>query len=211
MPKRKKIPSKYIRNGRASFKKFAEDAHDAAISALFAFPGDVHFQGKADKEEVILFIRKHPVSLLPQFLLMIFFLFAPVVFFIGLRVLGMTGGSAFTLGIGGALVFVLLAISIGVDTFMKWFYTVSIVTDRRIVDVDFVNILFHRFSETQLKQVQDVTHTVHGVMGSIFDYGSVFIQTAASKPEFEFLDIPKPRDVQDAVLGVLEMKKKGEL
>lgn len=211
MPKKGRIPSKYAKNGRASFRKLAQDVHNTTLSAISAFPEDVNFQGMADKEEVVLFLRKHPISHLPQIILVILFLLAPVGFFITLGMMRIEGSSVLSLGLGGSIVFILIAISIAVDTFMKWFYTVSIVTDRRIVDVDFVNIMFHRFSETQLKQVQDVTHTVHGVMGSIFDYGSVFVQTAASKPEFEFLDVPKPRDVQDAVLGLLEMKKKGEI
>lgn len=87
----------------------------------------------------------------------------------------------------------------------------SIITDQRIVDVDFSNVLFHRFSEAQLEQIEDVTHTVAGIWGSIFDYGTVYIQTAGSKPEFEFINIPRPRDVQDTLLDLLEMKQKGQI
>jgi hypothetical protein len=88
---------------------------------------------------------------------------------------------------------------------------VNIITSDRIVDVDFSNILFHRFSEAQLENIEDVTHSPVGVFSSIFDYGDVYIQTAGENPEFEFKGVPRPRDIQDTLFDLMEMKQNGKI
>lgn len=211
MPEKKSIPKRFLKSGKSFIKKLAEDVDKSTFSSLSAFPSGVTFQGKEDKEEIVLLLRQHPAALSLKFLMIFAFLISPVLFFILLGAMGIKSGAMVTIGAGGSLVFILLAISLAIDTFLKWYFTVSIVTDQRIVDVDFINVLFHKFSETQLEQIQDVTHTVGGVMGSAFDYGTVFIQTASTKPEFEFENIPRPRDVQDVLLDLLEMKQKGQI
>ncbi len=211
MAKKLSIPNKYLRSGKSFIKKIQQDIDKRAISSLAAFPKGVDFQGKEEKEDVILLVRKHPASLFGKYLLILAFLLAPIIFLRVLSLMGISGASVVSIGAGGVLIFILISISLAVDTFIKWFYSVNIVTSERIVDVDFNNVLFHSFSEAQLEQIQDVTHTVNGVMGSLFDYGTVYIQTAGTKPLFEFRNVPRPRDVQDVVLDLLEMKQKGEI
>ena len=211
MAKKINIPEKYAKSGKSFVKKIANDINKSTIASLAAFPKGVNFQGMEDAEEVVLLVRRHPASFLVKYLLILFFLLSPIFFFIILTAMSPEDASIVSIGAAGSLIFIMVAISLAVDTFMKWFYSVNIITNQRIVDVDFHNILFHSFSETQLEQIQDVTHTVNGVMGSVFDYGSVFIQTAGTKPEFDFQDIPRPRDVQDVILDLLELKQKGDI
>jgi hypothetical protein len=52
---------------------------------------------------------------------------------------------------------------------------------------------------------------VTGLLGSIFDFGSVYIQTAAAQPEFVFEFVPRPREVQDTLLDLLELKQEGTI
>jgi membrane protein YdbS with pleckstrin-like domain len=66
-------------------------------------------------------------------------------------------------------------------------------------------------SEIQLDKIQDVTDKQIGAMGSFFDIGSVFVQTAGSNQDVEFQNIPRPRDVHDILSDLLEMQEKGEL
>jgi hypothetical protein len=49
------------------------------------------------------------------------------------------------------------------------------------------------------------------VFSSIFDYGDVYIQTAGEKPEFEFKGVPRPRDIQDTLFDLMEMKQSGKI
>lgn len=211
MAKRIDVPERFAKTGKSFVNTIKSDAYANSMRSFAAFPKNISFNGKDEKEEIILLVRKSPASFITQYLTILGFLVAPFVFFSLLNLLGLSGREVTSIGAGATLMFILLAAGIAVDTFLKWFYSVNIITDERIVDVDFSNVLYHRFSETQLEQIQDVTHTVNGLLGSLFDYGSVYVQTAGSKPEFEFINVPRPRDIQDVLLDLLEMKQKGEL
>lgn len=210
MAKKTVIPERFLKPGLSFIGKIQNDTDKSGFSSFCSFPQKVDFQGKDSGECVVLIVRRDPASLILNILGVIFLLLFPL-FFSVLGAIGVEGTSLASLGAGGSIFFILLAITIAFDTFVKWFFSVSIITDQRIVDVDFSNVLFHRFSEAQLEQIEDVTHTVAGIWGSIFDYGTVYIQTAGSKPEFEFINIPRPRDVQDTLLDLLEMKQKGQI
>lgn len=205
------IPKKFAESGKSFVDKITQDRRKTRFGTFSAFPKDVKFDGIEDEEDIVLMVRRDPASYLRQYLLIVAFLFAPVFFFIVLSSLGIEDGSLIALGLGGSLVFLLLATTVSVDTFLKWYYSVAIITDQRIVDVDFDNVLYHSYAEAQLEKIEDVTHRVAGFMGSVFDYGDVFVQTAGATNEFEFLKIPRPRDVQDVLLDLLEMKQKGEI
>jgi hypothetical protein len=93
-------------------------------------------------------------------------------------------------------------------TFFKWFFNVNIITTERIVDIDFDKIFYHNVAETQLERVEDVSHRPGGVWASFFDFGTVYVQTAGEQREFEFKDVPRPRDIQDTILDLLELKQR---
>ena len=205
------IPKKFAESGRSFVDKITQDKRKARFGTFAAFPKDVQFDGIDEAEEIVLMVRRDPASFLVQYLIILAFLFSPVFFFIVLGALGIKDGSLIALGLGGSLVFLLIAFTIALDTFLKWYYSVAIITDQRIVDVDFHNVLFHSYAEAQLEKIEDVTHEVAGFMGSVFDYGNVYVQTAGATNEFEFMYVPRPRDVQDVLLDLLEMKQKGEI
>ena len=75
------------------------------------------------------------------------------------------------------------------------------------MDIDFNGVVNHRVSETQLERIEDVSHSPVGVWATIFDFGNVFIQTAGEQREFQFENVPRPRDVQDTILDLLEEKQ----
>jgi len=64
---------------------------------------------------------------------------------------------------------------------LLWFYNVYIVTDERVVDVDFFGLLYKNVNMAQLKNVEDVSYSQIGIMSSIFNYGKVVVQTASEQ------------------------------
>lgn len=205
-----KIPKKFTKVKKTFIEKITKDLAGGHFSSFSAFPKGTTFNGQDDKEDIVILIRKHPAVYIPQFLGFLLLMFSPLIFYSVLNVLG-NGKISMALWLGTSLFFVLLAITLLVDTFFKWYYSVNIITDERIIDVDFSNILYHKFSEAQLERIEDVSHKPTGIFSSIFDYGTVYIQTAGTKPEFEFDSIPRPRDVQDTLLDLLELKQKGKI
>lgn len=211
MAQKREIPKKYSKSGKSSFAKIENDTAKPSYSSFGAFPQGVSFHGKDQSEDVILLVRRDLATFIPQYLLVFFFLMMPIIFFAFLGAMDLGGAATTALGIGGSIFFILIAVTIAFDTFIKWYYSVGIITNERLVDVDFTNVLYHRFSETQLENVEDVTHAVAGTLGSLFDFGTVYVQTAGTRTEFEFDLVPRPRDVQDLILDLLEMKQKGEI
>lgn len=87
--------------------------------------------------------------------------------------------------------------------FINWFFNVYIISNKRIFDLDFVGFLYKNISEAPLSSIEDVTSNVKGTLRVIFNYGSVFIQTAAEKREFEFVDVAKPAHVRDIISDIV--------
>ena len=88
---------------------------------------------------------------------------------------------------------------------------VNIITDKRVIDLDFTSLLSHTSSEARLDKIEDVTHKQIGLISSIFDIGTLYIQTAGAKAEIEFDYIPRPRDVQDILYDLLDSKHEGKI
>lgn len=207
----KTLPKKFRKGNKSFIAKIADSPREVKMSSFGAFPKDVRFASLDKDEDVVLVVRRHPAIFWMQYLAVIVVLFSPIMFFLILGALNIKTGSVIALGLSGSIIALLIATSIAIDTFVKWYFSVNIITTQRIVDVDFVSVLYHRFSETQLEKIEDVTHKVGGILGSMFDFGSVYLQTAATIPEFEFENVPRPRDVQDTILDLLEMKQKGDI
>jgi len=97
------------------------------------------------------------------------------------------------------LLWYLMTFAFGLERFLNWYFNVYIVTDRRIVDIDFNGLLYKNISECSHDRVQDVTYKTGGLLQTLFDFGDVYIQTAAEQREFEFRSIPQPGHVHDIV------------
>lgn len=71
-----------------------------------------------------------------------------------------------------------------------------VITNQRIVDSFRPNPFNIRLSTADLVNVQDMTVHRSGIMRTIFDYGDIVCQTAASNQDFRLVGIPEPREVQ---------------
>lgn len=204
-----KIPKKFAKLNKTFLERISSGI-DASHGASFcAFPKGVSFHGQDDKEDIILLVRKHPAVLIPKAILFLFILFSPLFLFPILN--SVLGGNNIALWLGFSILMFVVAITVAVDTYFKWFYTVNIITDERVLDVDFNNILYHQFVDAQLERIEEVSHKPAGVFSSIFDYGDVYIQTAGAKPEIIFNSVPRPRDVHDTLSDLLELKQEGKI
>lgn len=203
MPKPKRKPS-----AMSYLAKIADAKEASPLAAFAAFPADVKFEGQDRGERIVLLIRRHPVVLVPSCALSLILIVAPLLLIPVLGVSGIEISLGYvSFGVGVAILWAMLIVSFTAFTFFKWFYSVNVVTDERIVDIDFEKLFYHKISETQLERVEDVSHSPVGIWAAMFDYGTVYIQTAAEQREFEFNDVPRPRDVQDTILDLLEQKQ----
>jgi membrane protein YdbS with pleckstrin-like domain len=195
-----------------SEKTFVENINrnskKSMFSSFYPFPKNITFMSVGKDEPIVLIVRHHWTGLISKGVLALFALLLP--FLISYSVPtwfeGVLGSTFFLVGL--FIFFMMISATILVDGFLKWFFQMNVITTKRIIDVDFVSITTHRVSETTFDQVQDVSHSPTGPFASFFDYGDLYIQTAGAKCEFEFNNIPRPRDVQDTILDLRELRKK---
>ena len=149
------------------------------------------FDSQLDGENVLLLLRKHPATQIPKVLGVLFMLIMPLFF----GQVGFYGQITGNLQTSIVLLWYLLTMGYALESFLTWFYNVYIVTDERIIDIDFLSLIYRNVSAAKLDKVEDITAVTSGAVQSLFDFGTVQIQTAAERTEFEFEDVPQPTKV----------------
>ncbi|MDP1722416.1 MAG: hypothetical protein Q8L37_04335 [Candidatus Gottesmanbacteria bacterium] len=172
-------------------------------------PSGVRFETQQDDESVILFLRQHIIVNVPWITISALLMIVPMVMFpmilANLKLPFIIPGGYILVGVLSWYLFIL---GFALTNFLRWFFNIYIVTTERIVDIDFIHILYKEFSEARLVNIQDITYNTGGIFESFFNYGNVLIQTAGTQPNFEFLSVPRPDNVVQTVSELVEKVKK---
>jgi len=210
MPQQIETPKPKIRNlfeGRSFVAKISDAIRAPEPATFSAFPQGVHFSGQDDGEQIVLILRVHPIMLVKHFLEVIFILaIGLIIWFYSEQIFS---GFEYQKMLASVLLIAsgMLAVTVAFDSFIKWFYSVSIITTQRITRVTFDRISAHAVAETQLERVEDIRSDAPGFWSTFFDYGNIYIQTAGEEPEFLLKAIPRVRDVHDTIFDLLELKQ----
>ena len=191
-----------------SVKQLLSDHGSGGLfSALSIFPKSTKFEAQDEEEKIVLLLRPHFVtniwwiilsllmSVVPQFLTYI-----PVISLLPENYL-------FVL----TLFWYALILTFAFERFLMWFFSVNIVTDERVMDVDFYGLLFKHVSVAQLDRIEDVNYFQKGIMGALFNFGDVLIQTAAEITGFVFNKVPNPERVVKVLSELIAQEKQEEL
>ena len=98
----------------------------------------------------------------------------------------------------------LVTTAVVLEGFFNWYFDVFIVTDERIIDVDFKNLIYKNITTTKIDKIEDVTYNVSGAVPSFLNFGNVLIQTAGAGvemtpqgtvPYIEIFNTPHPAKV----------------
>lgn len=180
----------------AEAEKFSSVLRESPVgmgpfSAYYPKPSNVTFEVQHEDEPVLLLLRQHPIVNVGWIILALVLLMAPLLlpvfpilgfFPARFQTVAVLGWYAFTFG------FIL-------ENFLMWFFNLYIITDERVIDVDFYNLLFKKISEAKLENIEDITSSNQGFLQSVLDFGQVRIQTAAEVPQIEFENVPHPSKV----------------
>jgi hypothetical protein len=152
-------------------------------------PNKIAFELQDRDEKIILILRQHPITQIKNALLLAFgFFIVPWL----LQLSGIIDFLPSQFRFAFYLFLVVIFIGIAFRCFLLWFFNVYIITDERIIDVDFLSMIYKNISTAKTENIQDVTKKSSGIMATIFDYGTILIQTSAAKNEFEFDHVPHP-------------------
>lgn len=161
------------------------------LGSFVAQPKSINFDGQHKKEKIILLVRRHWILNLP------WMLSAAMLAVFPLALTQTNALSLIPLEVFNAalLIWYLLVTAVIIEGFLTWLFNVGIITNERVLDIDFSSLLFQRTSDAQIDKIQDVTVETGGFIRTILGFGSIYIQTAGEKQEIEFTDIPSPQVV----------------
>lgn len=177
----------------------------AIFNALLRLPTNVKFESQESTEKVHFILRKHPITNLGWILGSLLMIIIPV---IAINYLEYNRIDSFDYvpakyQLAMILLWYLLTMLYTLESFLVWYFNVYIITDKRIVDIDFRGFWKKRISEASLGNVEDATYQTGHFWHILFDYGDIAMQTAGEKTEFEFSAVPKPGLVHDVLTNLV--------
>lgn len=185
-----------------------KNKHPSFMPHLASFcekPDGVSFQNQEEDEKILLFLRRHFITNVPWIFIALILIAIPPFFLtlnsqlsiFNLSALPARFTTIFT------VFYYLIILNYIFISFITWFYNISLVTQKRIVDIDFSDLVYHDVAITKLSLIEDVNYTQSGFIRSFFNYGDVFVQTAGEKTHFDFLATPKPGKVVDIIQNLI--------
>ena len=182
------------------------------LGSLQENPKSTSYDGRDDDERIKYVIRKSVLLTFPLILATAFLFVVPIL--VPLIVSQVPKGAPAILDGGSVLILTVLwylfVFGFFLQNVLNWFFNVLIITNKKIVDVDFVGILYKNISETTLDNIEDVTSNVAGAIGVTFNIGALYIQTAAEKREFEFGGVDDPSKIRDVLSDLVARVKNHE-
>jgi uncharacterized membrane protein YdbT with pleckstrin-like domain len=169
--------------------------------------------GMAPNERNVFFLRRHWFVLIPLLFAFAIVLVLPFVVYAGVNISNpefFGEQTHLVLYVLGASMFFLYAWLFLFQNFIDYFLDIWIVTTHRILDIEQNGLFGRTTSELLLDRVQDVTSEVHGFIHTIFDYGTLRIQTAGEREHFVFEHVPHPTHVAKRILELAEERRRVE-
>ena len=171
----------------------------------------LHFPGQRENEKVEMVIRKHKISLLRSFLYLLLMITVPwIVFYIVAPI-----AFSFLVQAPYSKLFLLLSLIyylfIWLFVFIAWidyYYDLWLITDQRLLDIEQKGFFSRVVSELDIKRIQDITSEVHGILPTLFGFGSIHIQTAGEKNRFVLESVSHPVTVRRKIVGIYEKARK---
>lgn len=161
---------------------------------------DLFTKNLKEGEEIIEVIRKHWASFIKQVIVTFVILIVPVFFIVFFF------SRWWTMLI--FLVWVCIGVSYGLYSWFVWYFDSLILTNQRVINIDQRRLFSRRVSEASLSNIQDITYEIHGVVASIFSFGTVKVQTAGAESVIKINNVSHPGEVQEMILDARKRVKK---
>lgn len=171
------------------------------LSSFCYFPHHVNFINQEPDEKIVLLVRRHIITNVGWIALVILMSFAPAI----LKTFPLLDFLPARFQMVAILIWYLLTLAIAIQGFLSWFFSVNIITNKRVIDVDFDNLIYRKITDAEITHIEDATVQMGSVIRTLFNFGDIVIQTAAEIPEVTFDAVPQP-DKIDKILSELRME-----
>ncbi len=166
-----------------------------------------HIPNRQKGEKLVLFLRRHWLVIIGDWLFYIFLALIPV----GLYYFILTNQPAI---LSGKIIypFLLLLSSLYYlyillflfNAFLDYHLDVWIVTNKRIINIEQKGLFNREVAEHELDKIQDVSGEQKGFLQTIFSYGDVHVQTASEVQKFIFHQVNNPFEVVKEINQLLK-------
>jgi len=166
------------------------------FSAFRKNPDGITFRDQEGEETILLFIRHSFITNVRWILAGIFLLILPILISLSLGFFQNplpSLSNKYYLMIG--FFYYLFVATYFYINFITWHFNIALVTDKRIIDINFSNLVYKDIAATKLNLVQDVSFAQIGAIRTFFDYGDVLVQTAGTLDNFTFESAPQPENI----------------
>jgi len=156
-----------------------------------------------EDEEAIRVVRIYPIAMIYQILGSFFFILLAFFLMFILLKQGWWGVSLFVLLLSIGLIY-------GLRNWIIWSLNGFLVTNKRIIDFDQRGFFDKSVSECSLDKIQDVSYEIKGPMQTMFNFGTVKIQTASTNPTIEISRVQDPHKLQEIITETQRRSSHGD-
>lgn len=186
-------------------------SHPHIFYSFWEKPQGVVFEDKEEDEVILLLIRRHLITNLHWIFISIVLFIAPLLFLPFSQSLSVFNFLQLPMRflVIFAIFYYLIAFTYFFVNFITWYFNISLITNKRIIDVNFSDLVYKNVAATKLSLLQDASYSQIGVIRSLFDFGDVLMQTAGTMDNFSFPGVPKPERVVRIVEELIGTDRRG--
>ena len=167
-------------------------------------PKGISFAEQEEDESIILFLRRDFITNVPWIIATIGLAFVPyLIRFIfvsqNFTLFSLPDNISFIL----VSFYYLIVVGFAFANLVSWFYNIGLVTTKRGVDIDFLDLATINVGTASLADIIDVEYTQAGFFQSFFDFGDVRLRVEATGEVFVFEQVPRPTDVAGIVSNLI--------
>jgi len=163
-------------------------------------------------ERVICDIKRHPFGIMAMYaaaliaviIVIVLAFMAPNIFTQSASSTGTTSDGVVRAVQAGAIVFCALIVLVLLVATVVYWQNHWIVTDDSITQITQDSLFGRRVSQLSMENLEDVTIDQHGILQTLFDFGTLRAETAGEKSKFVFAYCPNPKKMARAILEVHE-------
>jgi len=186
-------------------KRLKKEKESGGVKAFNVLPQKVRFETQDEKEKVILLLRQHWITQTGWMMTALVMVFLPI----ALRWVPLLSFMRDNFQFMSVVLWYLLIVAFIYEKFITWYFHAFIITDERVIDINFYNMLYKEVSEAKIDNIEDVTYRQGGVLRAWFNYGDVSMQTAGEEREFMIENVPTPNRVVK-ILNELKLEEEYE-
>ena len=169
-----------------------------------------NFPNQKPNEHVLMFLRRHWISVVKIVIINLSMAAMPLVFYVGVAGYSdfLETEAYFALFVLLVSAFYLFIILFAFANFVDYYLDVWIVTNQRVINIEQKGLFSREVSEKELGMMQDITSDVEGFWATVLNYGNVHIQTAAETERFVFKQVPYADEVARRISNLVSEYRK---